>query len=138
MDVQSIKKQMKIHKWFRLGCFLVLLATLLVSVNAAAHFRVSLDTTVVPNGQPVSGRLLIFMTRNDRPLATIEPDFTNPNAVYISGTEISDLKPGKTIDIDADELSFPGPFSTAAAGEYQIMALLDRNHSYTYYDHADA
>src|SRR5262249_3025507 len=29
-------------------------------------------------------------------------------------------------------LSYPGPFSSVPAGDYQIMALLDRDHSYTY------
>src|SRR6478672_5439205 len=130
---------MNITRPFHHFCLaLCLLTASFAGAHAATHFRVSIDSTVVPNGQPVSGRLLIFMTKNDKPLATIEPDFTNPNAVYISGTEISDLAPGKTIDIDADALSFPGPFSSAAAGEYQIMALLDRDHSYTYYDRADA
>ena len=34
----------------------------------------------------------------------IEPDFTNPDAVYISGMEVSNLEANKTIEIDADLL----------------------------------
>lgn len=109
-----------------------------VSALASTHFKVSLDSSIANGNEPVSGRLLIFMTKSDKPLQMIQPDFTNPNAVYISGTEIHDLGPGKTIEIDADSLSFPGPFSTAPAGDYQVMALLDRDHSYTYFNRPDS
>jgi len=95
-----------------------------------ARFRISVDPSVAK--APLSGRLLIFMTSNPKPLENIEPDFTNPNAVYISGTEITNFEAGKPLEIDADELAFPQKFSAAAAGEYQVMALLDTNHSYTY------
>lgn len=114
-----------------------LLGLLSASALASTHFKVSLDGYAAKGDQPVSGRLLIFMTKSDKPLQIVAPDFTNPNAVYISGTEISDLAPGKTIDIDADTLSFPGPFSSAPAGEYQVMLLLDRDHSYTYFNRPD-
>lgn len=102
--------------------------------NAADHvrFKVKLDPSAVTNAQPVSGRLLIFMTRETKPLEMINPDFTNPDAVWISGTEITNLEPGKSVEIDADKLAFPAAFSKAPKGTYQIMALLDRDHSYTY------
>lgn len=96
------------------------------------RFRVKLDPAASAGGQPVSGRLLIFMTREQKPLETIGPNFMNPDAVWISGTEITNLEPGKTVEIDADALAFPQAFSKAPEGTYQIMALLDRDHSYTY------
>lgn len=111
----------------------VLLLVGFTAVNAAGsvRFRVKLDAAVSGDAA-LSGRLLIFMTRSDKPLEMIEPDFTDPNAVWISGTEVTNLTAGKGIEIDADVLSFPAAFSSAPAGEYQVMALLDRNHSYTY------
>ena len=112
--------------------FIGLLSACFITANAAARFRVTLDASIANGNQPVSGRLLIFMTRSDKPVEMIEPDFADPNAVYISGTEVTNLGPGKPVDIDADALAFPGPFSSAPAGEYQIFALLDRDHSYTY------
>lgn len=96
------------------------------------HFRIKVDPSVVKAGQPLSGRLLIFMTRDMKPVQIIDPDYMNPNAVWISGTEVTNLQPGKTIEIDADALSFPDAFSKAPVGRYQIMALLDADHSYTY------
>lgn len=95
------------------------------------HFRIKIDDSIAQN-QSFSGRLLIFMTKNPKPLETVAPDSGDPNAVYISGTEVSNLEAGKTVEINADELSFPGKFSDAPKGAYQIMALLDRDHSYTY------
>lgn len=104
---------------------------LVAAVSAqSVHFKINVDSSVAK--QPLSGRLLIFMTNNPKPLEEIEPDFMNPNAVYISGTEIRNLEAGKPIEINADELSFPQKFSAAPQGEYQVMALLDTNHSYTY------
>jgi S-formylglutathione hydrolase FrmB len=108
---------------------------LLISSTAvfagAVRFKVTLDASVA-EAEPVSGRLLIFMMRSEKPLQMIEPDFMDPDAVWISGTEISNLTAGKTIEIDPDALSFPSTFSSAPGGEYQIMALVDRDHSYTY------
>ncbi|MEP6850005.1 MAG: alpha/beta hydrolase-fold protein [Acidobacteriota bacterium] len=109
-----------------------LLAACSITAFSTVKVRVSLDASVAAGTAPVSGRLLIFMTKSDKPQEMLEPNFMDPNAVWISGTEVANLSSTKTIDIDADALSFPSSFSAAPAGEYQIMALLDRDHSYTY------
>lgn len=96
------------------------------------RFKISLDSSIAKAGDALSGRLLIFMTADAKPSEMIAPDFMNPEAVYISGTEITNLTSGKIIEINADALAFPRKFSDAPKGEYQIMALLDRDHSYTY------
>ena len=96
------------------------------------RFKINLDPSLAAASEPLSGRLLIFMTNETKPLEMIAPNYMNPEAVYISGTEIKNLIAGKTIEINADALAFPRKFSDAAKGEYQIMALLDRDHSYTY------
>ncbi|MEP6707799.1 MAG: alpha/beta hydrolase-fold protein [Pyrinomonadaceae bacterium] len=100
--------------------------------NAAdrIRFRVSINAALAP--APVSGRLLIFMTNQTKSLEMIEPDFLNPGSVFLTGVEVHNLEPGKPIEIDPDALAFPAPFSKAPAGDYQLMALLDVNHSYTY------
>src|SRR5438105_7457948 len=98
----------------------------------AVHFRVKLDPAVASDA-PLSGRLLIFMRKDDgKPSDGFGVDFTNPNAVWISGTEVANFTVDRTIEIDADADAFPSRFSSAPAGEYQIFALLDRDHSYTY------
>lgn len=122
---------LKMPKKFNL---LFLIAAVFFLTNAALaqtiRFKVKADASVAQ--APLSGRLLIFMTNNPKPLETIEPDFMNAEAVYITGVEISNLDAEKTIEVDPDSLAFPRKFSEAPLGEYQIMALLDQNHSYTY------
>ncbi len=114
--------------------FLIAVVFLLCSVVSAetVRFKIKIDSSVRQTNEPFSGRLLIFMTNQAKQTEMLEPDFMNPNAVWISGTEIQNLQAGKTIEINADELAFPSKFSDAPKGEYQIMALLDANHSYTY------
>lgn len=104
-----------------------------LQIGAAAqtvHFKINVDSAI--GEKPFSGRLLIFMTNNPKPLEMIESDFMNPDAVYISGTEITNLEAGKPVEINPDALAFPQKFSNAPKGEYQVMALLDLDHSYTY------
>ncbi len=96
-------------------------------------FKVNVDPSVVPANEPLSGRLLIFMKKdNGKPTDGFGPDMADPEAVYVSGTEVANLTAGKPIEINADALSFPAAFSAAPAGDYLVFALLDRDHSYTY------
>jgi hypothetical protein len=97
------------------------------------RFRITVDQPVAGLSGPLSGRLLIFMRKDDgKPTDGFGTNFEHPNAVWVSGTEISNLMPGKPIEVDPDTLSFPSSFSSAPAGNYQLFALLDRDHSYTY------
>jgi S-formylglutathione hydrolase FrmB len=130
--------KLKVQLPGRTAFFLALSIILLSAFNAAARaapaerlrFRVQVAQGL--DQSPLSGRLLIFMTQQTKPLEVIEQDFLNPGSVWITGAEVSNLEPGKPFEVDADALSFPAAFSTAPAGDYQLMALLDRDHSYTY------
>ncbi len=113
------------------GIFFLILAAI-APAFAGTKFRVTLDASAVKGTEPVAGRLLLFMTANTKPVEMISPDIQDPLAVWFSGTEVRNLKPGESIEIDADSLSFPDAFSKAPAGNYQMMALLDVDHSYTY------
>ena len=100
------------------------------AIAERVRFRVSLAPGLA--APPVSGRLLLFMTKQTGPVDVIEPDFFNPESVWVAAAEVQDMEPGKIVEVDADALAFPAPFSTAPAGDYQVMALLDLDHSYTY------
>ena len=65
--------------------------------------------------QPASGRLLIFLEPGSG-AKSVEVNEFHPSATSIAAKEISDLKPGSSIDIDVDSLAFPAPFSVAEAG----------------------
>jgi S-formylglutathione hydrolase FrmB len=97
---------------------------------AHLHFRVALAASL--NAQPAAGRLLLFMTGKAQKGAMLEPDFLDPESVWIAGVEVQNMEPGKIIEVDGDEMGFPGPLSRAPQGDYQVIALLDQNHSYTY------
>ena len=130
----------RLHALLRLTSVTVFAAALIAisvaTASASVHFKVKLDSSKANGDEPISGRLLIFMTKSDKPLDMINIDFTNPNAVWIAAEEVTDLQMKHEVDLDADELAFPGGFSSAPAGEYQVMALLDRDHSYTYFNNA--
>jgi hypothetical protein len=111
-------------------------ATLLAlcTLTAAAQtpppvvFRIALAPTA---GASVSGRLLLFLKagKGDKEVETEE---FHPENTYVAAREIHDLTPGSSVELDADEVAFPQPFSTLKPGDYEVQAVLDVNHTYNY------
>jgi len=113
-------------------CGLLLTSSTFAQTNACQKIIINIDKKVAGDS-PVSGRLLIFMRKDDgKPSDGFGESSSDPNAVFISGTEIANLSPDKPVVIDPNADSFPAAFSTAGAGDYQLFAILDRDHSYTY------
>lgn len=81
--------------------------------------------------QPVSGRLLIFLAKGSG-AKQVSVDELDPDATWVAAREVHDLAPGGAVDVDADDISYPEPFSSLAPGTYQMQALLDVDHTYTY------
>jgi hypothetical protein len=94
-----------------------------------AFFHVSLDRSF---SGPVSGRLLVFVAPPSGDTASVDMNMMAPESVYVAAKEISQLVPGQSIDIDADDLVFPRPLSQASVGNYRAQAVLDVHHSYNY------
>lgn len=97
-----------------------------------AFFQVSLDSSFK---SPVSGRLLLFigpLAPDSKASDPVDMQMMALTNVYIAAKEVHDLAPGSSIDIDADDIVFPGPLSIAARGEYRVQAVLDVHHSYNY------
>ena len=115
--------------------FLAFLLTAFTYAAAAEPLRITVKTAPAIDGAagPLSGRLLLFMRKASAAADGFGPDFTDPNAVWVSGIEVNDLSPAKSITFDPDLDRFPSDFAKAPAGDYQLFALLDRDHSYTYY-----
>src|SRR5579871_4844396 len=107
---------------------------LLVCLQALAEqpqhlfFRVTLSPQL---SGPVSGRLLLFLQPGTGAKSIDENPF-RPTAVYVAAKEVSGLKPGDSVDIDTDNLAYPGRFSSLQPGDYELQAVLDQNHSYSY------
>lgn len=119
------------------GLLLLIAAFVVVPTRVDAQkqklrFTVTLSPTL--SSEPVSGRLIIFMTKNPEPLQVIEPSLFDLDKVWVAAKEVHNLTPGKSIEFNPDDIASPAPLSTAPAGDYQLMALLDVNHSYSYSD----
>lgn len=100
---------------------------------APAHtfFRVQLAQSV---GAPVSGRLLVFLKAGsgDKEVSVNEFHFSEASETWICAREVHDLAPGSVVEMDADEIAYPKPFSQLPAGTYEAQAVLDADHTYNY------
>jgi hypothetical protein len=92
--------------------------------------RVTLSPKLTLRG--ASGRLFVIMSGAKAPAEQLAFDILNPSAAWIAAREIPHLGAGETAVLDADELAFPHPFSKAKPGTYQLMAVLDVDHSFPY------
>lgn len=106
----------------------------------AAHrvFRVELGHGLT---QPASGRLLLFATAaapamaaaKDGQVDEVDVDPLHPDQTSVAAREVSRLEPGRTVNIDADDLAFPAGYSQLPPGDYLMQAVLDTNHDYNYH-----
>ena len=102
---------------------------LAASASAAVRFKITLDPEL--SKLPVSGRLFVLMSDKMEKLDRITTSFV-PGGSWISANEVDAIRPGESITFDPDQQAYPKPFSQAAKGTYQFMALLDVDHSYAY------
>lgn len=118
---------------------LALLAFVLFVVSATAQqprhlfFRVTAGPAITT---PVSGRVLIFVSAGTGAKQVDLNEF-HPGAVYVAAKEVSRLVPGGSVDVDTDDIAFPGPFSDLKPGDYQAQAVLDVDHTYNYKGRAE-
>jgi S-formylglutathione hydrolase FrmB len=127
---KSTDLRVKAAKLFLLA--LVALAAMQVQAAAASPLRFSIELAPEVSNQAVSGRLLIFMTKGSEPVEVVQPSFFEFDKVWTAAMDVSNFTPGKALEFNPDALAYPAAFSTASAGDYQIMALLDIDHSYPY------
>lgn len=114
----------------------------LLSVADAAHplpaqtaptpvhvfFRVQTGASITA---PVSGRLLIFLKQGSGDKSVDISEF-HPQATWVAAREVHDLAPGAAVELDANEVAYPKPFSGLPAGNYEVQAVLDVGHTYNY------
>jgi hypothetical protein len=121
----------------RLPLFFLLLSLFCASAFAQdaapakpLRFRIALAPSA--SAKATAGRLLVFMTDNPSPQSTLGVDFA-PGAVWVAAQEVAHLAPGGVVEFNPDALAYPKPFSQAKPGAYQVMALLDPDHTYAYH-----
>ncbi len=113
--------------WAVCLAFLAIAATEM-RAQSGGRFRVTAASTL-PG--PVSGRLLLFMKQGHGDTA-VDSDENHPRATWIAAQEVHDLAPGASVEVDADTVAFPEPFSHAPADSWEVQAVLDVDHSYNY------
>jgi len=91
-------------------------------------FRVQIASTLPA---PVSGRLLIFLKQGSGDSEVSVNEF-RPGDTWVAAREIHDVAPGEYVEVNADELAYPKPFSALDAGTYEAQAMLDVDHTYNY------
>jgi hypothetical protein len=85
---------------------------------------------------PVSGRLLVFMKQGqgDRnvDVQQYDPQGFHPKDIWVAAKEIRDVRPGESVELNANDEAFPHAFSQAPVGQWEAQAVLDVGHTYNY------
>jgi hypothetical protein len=102
-------------------------AVAVVATAAPLRFEITLDPAVAPQGS--SGRMIVFLTDASKPRERLSGGFI-PGETWMAAMEYEHIGPGAAVMFDADVMAYPKPFSQAARGDYEVMALLDPDHSY--------
>src|SRR5580692_6781394 len=94
------------------------------------HFTVQAPSSIPA---PIGGRLLIFLKAGtgDKAVDSIQ---LNPSSTWVGTREVQSLSAGASVDIDpdAEDIASPSPFASIPAGDYEVQAVLDVDHSYNY------
>lgn len=100
--------------------------------TAHAFFRIQAPSS---NSAPISGRLLIFLKAGsgDKEISVSEFHVSD---TWVAAQEVRDLSPGASVEVDADEIAYPKPFSSLPPGVYEAQAVLDVKHNYNYRERA--
>ena len=76
---------------------------------------------------------MVLMSRNDPKGKFLEPGFgKDTGSVWIAARDLDTTRPGQWVDLDPNQTAFPGPFVTAPAGDYWVMAFLDHDNDAAY------
>jgi S-formylglutathione hydrolase FrmB len=111
----------------------VLSLALLGAQNPSTHhpltFRITLAREAAEHS--ISGRMIVMLSPKPPRGAVFSP--IGEVEVWIAAQEVQNLEPGGSVEVNADALAFPAPLSTAPAGDYYAMALLDLDHNAAYH-----
>jgi len=81
---------------------------------------------------PLTGRLLVFASK-ERPVGdTVLPLENEPNRVWISAREVLQWPAGQPIVLDPMAIAYPGPITSAGAGSFFVSAVFDPDHDFPY------
>lgn len=116
-------RERSLMRKFVLVVLIILLQVLLCSAATLANvrFEVSFDKAVASG--PITGRVILFITRSDRPEPRLQ---IGPNAIPIFGVDAESLQPGQAVIIDDTTFGHPVEnLSQLPAGDYHVQAMLN-------------
>jgi S-formylglutathione hydrolase FrmB len=108
---------------------------LLGAQNPPDHHPVTVRITLAPSAadHSISGRMIVLLSSKPPNGAFFDPTGEEGAFIWLAAQELQNLEPGGTVQISGDALAFPGPLSSAPAGDYYAMALLDVDHNAAYH-----
>ncbi len=112
---------------------LALLALLVPAARAHgsdAAFQVRFDPRIAPEGELLSGRLVVYLLSSESTLyrtnqAANGPFFFDPQPMF--GVTLEDHPAGEPVLIGDDATAYPAPPSELEPGYYRVQAVLDRS-----------
>src|SRR5205807_459772 len=87
----------------------------------ALEFHLTFDPTVTR--QPFTGRVYVMLFANEVKTLQPGPNWFKPEPFF--ARDVRDWKPGETLTLGAEALSYPLPLSKVRPGRYSIQAVMD-------------
>ena len=77
--------------------------------------------------------MIVLLSSKPPQNGVVDPTGPSGEFIWLAAQEVQHLTPGATAEVNADTLAFPAPLSSAPAGDYWAMALLDVDHDAAYH-----
>jgi len=100
---------------------LVVVPRVTAAETKALEFHITFDKTV--SSQPFTGRVYVMLHKQDVKEPRSGPSWFNPEPFFAQ--DVKDWKPGETLTLAGDALSFPLPLAKLTKGTYTVLAILD-------------
>lgn len=103
-----------------------LMSIAVVGTHVAAsplEFRLTFDPAA--HNQPFTGRVYVMLSSGDPGGLPNGPNWFRPEPFF--ARDVTEWKPGESLSVGGDALSFPKPLAEIAKGDYYVVAVLDRD-----------
>jgi len=103
--------------------------------NPTVHHPLTVRITLARDAadHTISGRMILLLSSKPPHGAIFNPNGEEGAFLWLAAQEVQNLEPGSSVEVNGDALAFPAPLSTAPAGDYYAMALLDVDHNAAYH-----
>lgn len=103
-----------------------------VPTGALPLSRMARYTITHQNPTPLTGRLLVFATKEPVDGDMVLPVESEPNRVWIAAREVLHWPAGEMATLDPMHSAFPGPVTATDAGRFTFTVIFDPEHDFPY------